>query len=90
MFMENGTKGGNVMEVTAQEVAEWMVKETRFKGMLYQTDAIEYIRSHFGEHFVFVNEKGNTSLSKEVIKAFRKLHGGKIAWERDSFMWAWT
>ncbi|OBR66598.1 hypothetical protein A7K91_07010 [Paenibacillus oryzae] len=78
------------MEATAQEVAEWMVKETRFKGMLYQTDAIEYIRSHFGEHFVFVNEKGNTSLSKEVIKAFRKLHGGKIAWERDSFMWAWT
>jgi len=90
MFMENGIKGGNVMEATAQEVAEWMVKETRFKGMLYQTDAIEYIRSHFGEHFVFVNEKGNTSLSKEVIKAFRKLHGGKIAWERDSFMWAWT
>lgn len=29
----------------------------------------------------FVNENGNTSLSKEVEKAFRKLHSGRIAWD---------
>jgi len=29
-------------------------------------------------------------LSKDVKKAFRKLHGGRIAWDRDGFMWAWT
>lgn len=78
------------MEVTAQEVAEWMAKEIRFRGNLYQTDAIEYVKTHFGEQFVFVNENGNTSLSKEVKKAFRKLHGGRIAWDRDGFFWAWT
>ncbi|MDO7906218.1 hypothetical protein Q5741_07270 [Paenibacillus sp. JX-17] len=78
------------MEVTAQEVAEWMVKEIRFKGQLYQTDAIEYVKVHFGEQFVFINENGNESLSKEVKKAFRKLHGGRIAWDRDGFQWAWT
>lgn len=78
------------MEVTAQEVAEWMVKEIRSTGTLYQTDAIEYVKSHFGEQFVFVNENGNTSLSKEVKKAFRKHHGGRIAWDRDGFFWAWT
>ncbi|WP_410770185.1 DUF6953 family protein [Fontibacillus sp. BL9] len=78
------------MEVTAQEVAEWMVKEIRSTGTLYQTDAIEYVKAHFGEQFVFVNENGNTSLSKEVKKAFRKLHGGRIAWDRDGFFWAWT
>ncbi|GGA34435.1 DUF6953 family protein [Paenibacillus physcomitrellae] len=78
------------MEVTAQEVAEWMVKEIRSTGTLYQTDAIEYVKAQFGEQFVFVNENGNTSLSKEVKKAFRKLHGGKIAWDRDGFFWAWT
>lgn len=78
------------MEVTEQQVAEWMVEEIRFKGNLYQTDAIEYVKTNFGEQFVFVNENGNASLSKEVKKAFRKLHGGRIAWERDSFMWAWT
>lgn len=78
------------MEVTAQEVAEWMVKEIRSTGTLHQADAIEYVKAHFGEQFVFVNENGNTSLSKEVKKAFRKLHGGRIAWDRDGFFWAWT
>jgi hypothetical protein len=78
------------MEVTAQHVAEWMVEEIRFKGNLYQTDAIEYVKTNFGDQFVFINENGNASLSKEVKKAFRKLHGGRIAWDRDSFMWAWT
>ncbi|MFD1176505.1 DUF6953 family protein [Paenibacillus puldeungensis] len=78
------------MEVTAQQVSEWMVKEIRLKGSLYQTDAIEYVKANFGEQFVFVNENGNASLSKEVKKAFRKLHGGRIAWDRDGFFWAWT
>lgn len=78
------------MEVTAQEVAEWMVKEIRFTGTLHQTAAIEYVKENFGEQFVFVNENGNASLSKEVKKAFRKLHGGRIAWDRDGFLWAWT
>lgn len=78
------------MEVTAQEVAEWMVKEIRFTGTLHQTAAIEYVKANFGEEFVFVNENGNASLSKEVKKAFRKLHGGRVAWDRDGFLWAWT
>lgn len=78
------------MDVTAQEVAEWMVKEIKFTGTLHQTAAIEYVKAHFGEEFVFVNENGNASLSKEVKKAFRKLHGGRIAWDRDGFLWAWT
>ncbi|UNK18939.1 hypothetical protein MNQ98_02510 [Paenibacillus sp. N3/727] len=78
------------MEVTAQEVAEWMVKEIKFTGTLRQEDAIAYVKAHFGEQFVFVNENGNSSLSKDVKKAFRKLHGGRIAWDRDGFLWAWT
>lgn len=78
------------MEPTAQDVAEWMVKEIRFTGILYQQDAIDYVRKHFGEQFVYVNENGNASLAKDVKKVFRKLHGGRIAWDRDGFMWAWT
>lgn len=78
------------MNVTAQQVAEWMVEEIRFKGVVYQSDVIAYVRSHFGEQFVFVNEHGNASLDKEVKKAFRKLHRGKIAWDRDGFCWSWT
>ena len=78
------------MEHTAQEVAEWLVSEIRFKGTLHQSDAISYVRDNFGEAFVFVNDNGNASLDKEVKKAFRKLHRGKAAWDRDGFFWAWT
>jgi hypothetical protein len=78
------------MAVTAQAVAEWMVQETRFKGMLHQSDAIDYVKAHFGDEFVFVNENGKASLAKDVKKAFRKLHGGRVAWDRDGFFWAWT
>jgi hypothetical protein len=78
------------VEVSAQEVAEWMVNEIKFKGILHQEEAVAYVRAHFGEEHVFQNEKGNHSLSKDVKKAFRKLHNGKVAWERDGFFWAWT
>ncbi|MBP2001508.1 hypothetical protein J2Z69_002553 [Paenibacillus shirakamiensis] len=78
------------MEWTDQQVAEWMVEEIRFKGILRQEEAITHIKEHFGERFIFVNDNGNTSLSKEVKKSFRKLHGGRVAWDREGFFWAWT
>lgn len=78
------------MAGTALEVAAWMVNTIKESGKLQQVDAIAYVRAHFGEEHVFVNENGNASLSKEVKKAFRKLHAGRIAWERDGFFWAWT
>ena len=78
------------MELTALQVAEWMVNEIKFRGILNQSDAIDHVKTYFSEEFVFVNENGNASLSKEVKKAFRELHAGKIAWDRDGFFWAWT
>ncbi|MBB6673561.1 DUF6953 family protein [Cohnella nanjingensis] len=78
------------MEATAQDVAAWMVKEIEFRAKLSQSDAVAYIRERFGERFVFVNERGNVSLEREVVKAFRKLHAGRVAWDRDGFFWGWT
>jgi hypothetical protein len=78
------------MAYSPQEVAEWMVREIKERGILHQSDAISHVRTHFGEEFVFVNDNGNTSLSKEVKTAFRKLHRGKVAWDRDGFFWGWT
>jgi hypothetical protein len=72
------------------DVAQWMVNEIKERGILHQSDAIAHVRSFFGEDFVFVNENGNPSLSKEVKKEFRKLHRGKVAWDRDGFFWGWT
>ncbi|MBP3965421.1 DUF6953 family protein [Paenibacillus lignilyticus] len=78
------------MEHTAQEAAEWMVQELKSAGMLRQEQAVAHIKAHFGEQFIYVNENGNESIDKEVKKAFKKLHGGRAAWERDGFFWGWV
>lgn len=77
------------MEVSANEIAEWMLGELKSAGILRQSDAVAYIISNFGESFIYVNENGNQAISKEVKKAFKKLHGGRAAWERDGFFWGW-
>ncbi|RED64599.1 DUF6953 family protein [Cohnella lupini] len=78
------------MEKTTEDVAEWMFQELRNAGVLYQTDAVNHIKSEFGDRFVYVNDKGHASIDKDVKKAFKKLHGGKAAWDRDAFYWGWT
>ncbi|TVY01388.1 DUF6953 family protein [Cohnella terricola] len=78
------------MDYTPDEVAAWMFNELRHAGVLYQEAAVEHIRKHFGERFVYANEKGHVSIDKDVKKAFKKLHGGKAAWDRDAFYWGWT
>jgi hypothetical protein len=78
------------LEYTAEDVAKWMLQEVRFAGILYQTEAVNHIRTHFGEAYIYVNENGNPSISKEVKKIFKKLHAGKVAWDRDGFFWGWT
>lgn len=78
------------MTVSANEVAEWMLNQLKSAGILYQSEAVEYIRNHFGEQFLYVNENGNQSIGKDVKKLFKKMHGGKAAWERDGFFWGWS
>jgi hypothetical protein len=77
------------MEFSANEVAEWMFNELKSAGILHQSYAVSYIISNFGEPFIYVNENGNQAISKDVKKAFKKLHGGRAAWERDGFFWGW-
>jgi hypothetical protein len=78
------------MSFTANDVAGWMFEELRFAGVLHQEKAVQHIRDHFGEAFIYVNDNGHASIDKEVKKAFKKLHGGKAAWDRDAFYWGWT
>ncbi len=75
---------------TADDVANWMLNELKSAGILYQSDAVEQIKSRFGESFIYKNDQGNDSIDKEVKKAFRKLHRGRAAWERDGFFWGWS
>lgn len=78
------------MEISVNKIAEWMFNEVKSAGILYQTDAVNYIINNFGETFIYVNENGNQAISKDVKKEFKKLHAGRAVWERDAFFWGWT
>jgi hypothetical protein len=71
------------------EIAEWMFQEVRSAGILRQNEAVQHIITKYGEAYIYTNENGNQSISKEVKKVFKKLHGGRAAWERDGFFWGW-
>ncbi len=60
------------MEYSAQDVADWMLAKVKNAGILYQSDAVNHIVSHFGESYIYVNENGNTSISKEVKKIIQE------------------
>jgi hypothetical protein len=77
------------MPFTEEQVAQWMLDELRSKGILHQKEAVDHIIRHFGPEFIYVNDNGNQAISKEVKKAFKKMHGGRAAWERDGFFWGW-
>lgn len=80
----------STLDTAANEIAEWMLSEVKSAGMLYQADAVSHIISRYGESYIYTNENGNKSISKDVKKIFKKLHGGRVAWDRDAFFWAWT
>lgn len=77
-------------ESKAQDIASWMFETLKNAGLLYQADAVDHIRKNYGEQYIYTNENGHASIDKEVKKAFKKMHGGKAAWDRDAFFWGWT
>lgn len=72
---------------TAEEVASFMLTEID-KGMyVYQETIVYQISSQFGSQFTYYNENGNLAISKEVLKAFRKISKDKVVWLRGDRAW---
>ena len=45
------------------------------------------IARRFGEEFTYHNENGNLAIDRRVLKAFRKLTGDSVVWERGERLW---
>ncbi|WP_073961900.1 DUF6953 family protein, partial [Acinetobacter baumannii] len=45
------------------------------------------IQEIFGDDFVSENENGNLTISKVVLKEFRKLTEGEVVWMRSEKAW---
>ena len=72
---------------TAAEVAEWMAKEVRATGELFQKEAAAAIADMFRGGHVYPNPKGNLALSKAVLSAFRNLTKDDVLWIRGQRFW---
>ncbi|HAV2729464.1 TPA: hypothetical protein JH159_003381 [Acinetobacter baumannii] len=73
--------------MTAIDVAKWMVKELDEQEFLYPEWAVWEIQEIFGDDFVSENENGNLTISKVVLKEFRKLTEGEVVWMRSEKAW---
>jgi hypothetical protein len=74
-------------DTTPEAIAQWMLDELERKKELYQADAAREIARKFGSEFTYTNANGNPAIDKRILKAFRKLSGDTVVWERWAFCW---
>ncbi|MGX9574083.1 DUF6953 family protein [Mesorhizobium sp. f-mel] len=73
--------------MSAKDVADWMVAESKKSHWLYQETVVYKIRQQFGDEYVYQNANGNLAISKAVLKEFRKLTEDTLVWERGERAW---
>jgi hypothetical protein len=73
--------------VSADDVANWMLEQVHEKGFLYQEEVVYKIKQKFGESFTYVKPNGKLSISRIVLKAFKRISGKSVVWERGERMW---
>jgi hypothetical protein len=44
-------------------------------------------QERFGEQFTYTNDNGNPAIDKRVLKAFRKITGETVVWNRWGSSW---
>ena len=74
-------------DTTPEAIAQWMLTRLEASGPLYQADAAGQIEREFGEEFTYLNDNGNPAIDKRVLRAFRKISGDAIVWDRWDFCW---
>lgn len=76
-----------VTDPKPETIAQWMLDRIEKSGHLYQTDAVHGISDLFGEEFTYLNDNGNPAIDKRVLRAFKKITGNTVVWERWDFCW---
>jgi len=72
---------------TAEDVAQWMLKEVMDDGPLYQITATWQIGDKFSKTFVYINDNGNPAMSKDVLKAYNEISADLVVWSKGGRYW---
>jgi hypothetical protein len=73
--------------VSVNHVANWMVEQIHEKRFLYQEEVAYKIKQRFGESFTYVRPNRKLDISPSVLRAFRRISGKSVVWERGEQMW---
>lgn len=73
--------------LTAKDVAAWMLQQVEANGKLYQKNAAWHIRRYFGERFIYPNENHNPAISRDVLKEFLLISLKTVVWNRRERFW---
>ena len=76
-----------VEEVTADDVATWMLEQLVANKWLFQEVVVYKIKKGFGDDFVYQNASGNLAIGKDVLKSFKKITENVVVWERGAKAW---
>lgn len=77
-------------DVTEKDVARFLFEEIKSDGTVYQLDAVENIKTKFGEQFIYENENGNDAIDKKVLREFNKIKKNSeedIEWSNSDKCW---
>lgn len=73
--------------LTARDVAAWMLNQLQTDGRLYQQRAAWHIRRHFGGRFIYINKNNNLAISRDVLKEFLLISLKTVVWNRRDRFW---
>lgn len=73
---------------TRTDIARYMIDQIDERQHVYQAEMVDEIELKFGSEWVYENENGNMAISPKVLAEFRKLHGGRIEWDKYDKSWA--
>jgi hypothetical protein len=79
-------KTGNE-QYSPDDVALWMFAELHRVGTLEQEHAVATISRSFGTHFCYINENGNPSIDRKVLRRFKNLYRHGFVWDRWAKLW---
>lgn len=84
---QNNRARQKMTNLAAIDIAKWMIKELDEQEYLHQEWVVWEIQELFGDDFVYEKENGNLSISKNVLKEFRKLTDGEVVWMGSEKAW---
>ncbi|MBK9580069.1 MAG: hypothetical protein IPO40_23630 [Fibrobacteres bacterium] len=75
------------MGVLHDDAAKWMQDYLIKNAYLEQEVAVNELEKVFGNSVIYYNQKGNPSISKEVLKQFSILSEADFVWSRHECAW---